>query len=200
MELAGQGRQTDQAHLHESRVQIVSGTRLRIDRLCLFLGLAISGCAADLITKQIAFSRLGPPPSPIHWLWEGYFGFETSINHGALFGLGQGMVPIFAAVSLLAIGGLAFWIFRGGALDSLLLTIVLGLILGGIIGNLYDRLGMWGHAGVRDWIRCSYGSWVWPNFNIADSLLVCGAALMIWHSWREESAAKKAAAAENPPT
>ena len=163
----------------------VSG--MSLTRLCLFLGLATVGCAADLIAKQVSFARLGLPPSPIYWVWEGFFGFETSINHGALFGMGQGLVPVFAAASFVAIAGLAVWVFRGDALESRTLTIALGMILGGILGNLYDRLGFWGHAGVRDWILCCYKSWVWPNFNIADSLLVCGASLMIWHSWRDAS-------------
>jgi lipoprotein signal peptidase len=51
---------------------------------------------------------------------------------------------------------------------------------------------------VRDWIRFSYGSFVWPNFNIADSLLVCSAIYLVWYSFRSapqsESASSKAAA------
>ena len=63
---------------------------------------------------------------------------------------------------------------------------------GGILGNLYDRLGLWTVGvenlpriyAVRDWIRISYGNLVWPNFNLADSLLVCGALLLVWHAFR----------------
>ena len=152
-------------------------------RLALFFGIAVFGCAVDLLTKQIAFARLGEPGGAVWWIWDGYFGFETSINHGALFGIGQGLVPLFAAISFVAVGGISFWVFRGGALDDLLLTIALGMILAGILGNLYDRLGFWGQSGVRDWILCRYQTFTWPNFNIADSLLVCGAGLLIWHSW-----------------
>ena len=133
-------------------------------RLALFLGLATVGCAADLLTKQLVFARLGPPPSPIYWILPEIFGFETSVNHGALFGMGQGMVPVFAGISLLAMLALGIWVLRGGALQSLLLTIALGMILGGILGNLYDRLGFWGHAGVRDWIRFSYRGWDLAQF------------------------------------
>ena len=178
----GQGGQVELAASQHN-----DAPRLRVRRLALFLVLACFGVTADLITKQIAFARLGSPPSPIYWIWEGFFGFETSVNHGALFGMGQGMVPVFATVSFVAIAGLTFWVLIGGALESRLLTVALGLILGGILGNLYDRLGLWGHAGVRDWILCCYESWVWPNFNIADSLLVCGAAMMLWHSWKAET-------------
>ncbi len=165
-------------------------TRVYLWRLALFLTLGLLGCGVDLLTKHLAFSRLGLPSERVYWIWEGFLGFQTAINHGALFGLGQGMVPMLAIVSFAALLGLAIWVVRGGALDSLGLTISLGMILGGILGNLYDRLGLWGHAGVRDWILCCYKEWVWPNFNIADSLLVCGAILMVWLSWQDERSNK----------
>ena len=81
---------------------------------------------------------------------------------------------------------------------DLLLTLALSCVTAGIFGNLYDRLGLPGlrwnstsalhHAGdpvhaVRDWILVMIGPWHWPNFNVADSLLVCGAALLVWHSF-----------------
>jgi len=37
--------------------------------------------------------------------------------------------------------------------------------------------------GVRDWALVRSGPWQWPNFNFADSLLVCGALLLVWHSF-----------------
>jgi signal peptidase II len=175
LELAGEGDRDE-----------VGLSRIASARLVLFIGIAIVGCAADLLTKQLAFERIGEPGGDVWWIFDGYFGFETSVNHGALFGMGQGMVPLFAAVSFLAIGAIGFWVLRGGGLRDLMLTVALGMILGGILGNLYDRLGFWGHSGVRDWILFRYKTFTWPNFNIADSLLVCGAGLLMWHSWRVE--------------
>ncbi len=60
------------------------------------------------------------------------------------------------------------------------------LVMGGIGGNLYDRLGLWWKpgmpeawkSGVRDWILFRYQTYTWPNFNIADSCLVIGAFLL----------------------
>jgi signal peptidase II len=67
------------------------------------------------------------------------------------------------------------------------LTVTLGLVTGGILGNLYDRLNL--HrlpvpfaGGVRDWILLRYGQYTWPNFNIADSLLVAGAIMLAVYS------------------
>jgi signal peptidase II len=83
-----------------------------------------------------------------------------------------------------------------------LLTVALAAVMGGILGNLHDRLGLWSlppgqvaidtHA-VRDWILVQYQGWVWPNFNVADSLLVCGAAALFWHAMRQPATPKHAA-------
>ena len=157
-------------------------------RCVLFLSLAVLGCAADLLTKSWVFQwRTMPSPNNVWWIWEGYVGIETAINTGALFGMGQGKVFFFAAISFLAIGGILFWMFYGRATSDFAVTVALGLILGGILGNLYDRLGLWGDYGVRDWILLRYGSFTWPNFNVADSLLVLGAGTLMWHAYYEKS-------------
>ena len=155
-------------------------------RCVLFLSLAALGCAADLLTKSWVFQWRGmPTPNNEWWIWEGVLGIETAINTGALFGMGQGQVFFFATVSFLAIGGILYWVFLGHVTRDLLVTVALGLILGGILGNLYDWLGFWGQYGVRDWILIRYRSFTWPNFNIADSLLVVGAGILMWHAYRE---------------
>ena len=162
----------------------------------LFGLIAVIGGATDLYTKQRVFDWRGPPQAHVDNTWwvpglEGYVGIQTSVNQGALFGMGQGHSTLFAILSVLAGAGIIFWLFlRGGARDRLL-TIALGSICGGIIGNLYDRLGLWHGSdpeahfqnGVRDWILLRYKDHTWPNFNIADSLLVCGAALLFVHAF-----------------
>jgi len=170
------------------------------NRWVCFFGLAIVGCLADLLSKQYVFSWLGVPTGQvnIYWLIEGYVGIETALNHGALFGLGQNKVWFFATMSFVALGGVAYWLVKVRGIDDWILTITLGLITGGILGNLYDRLGIWSgmtEFAVRDWIRLSYdyNAYVWPNFNIADSLLVCGAGLLFWHSFKNPEAAQQAA-------
>jgi len=174
-------------------------------RCLLFFAIALAGCAVDLSTKTWIFDRLGILNGRTWWMWEDRIGFQTSLNEGALFGMGQGGVPVFVALSVLACIGILIWFFRGGAANSLLITVALGCITAGILGNLYDRLGIHGlkwppgypphHAGdvvhaVRDWIRVMIFGHTWPNFNIADSLLVSGATLLIWHAWRGEEKQK----------
>jgi signal peptidase II len=167
-------------------------------RFLLFAAIVVAGCAADLATKTWIFGRIGVPPGPTEWLWHGHVGFQTSLNEGALFGMGQGGVPVFVVLSVLAGLGIVVWVIRGGVWD-LMQIVALACIEAGILGNLYDRLGLPGltwppgypphlagdrvHA-VRDWILVMIFDRPWPNFNIADSMLVCGAILLVWHAWR----------------
>ena len=147
------------------------------------------GCTIDLATKHWIFAWRGLN-NDIWWIVEGYFGIETAINRGALFGMGQGYTTVFVTLSFIAFFGILYWMFAAGAVYDLLLTVALGAITGGILGNLYDRMGFWAVPGitdtaaVRDWILLCYGEYTWPNFNMADSLLVCGGILIGWHSFR----------------
>lgn len=158
-----------------------------------FLTIASAGAFADLWTKQWAFEWRGlPGERPPWWLIESYVGIETAVNPGALFGLGAGWGLVFAALSILAAVAILVWLYRYRAIDSWWLLVALACILGGVFGNLYDRLGLWNppaqfpqwQSGVRDWILFQYNpDYVWPNFNIADSLLVCGAIMLAIHSF-----------------
>lgn len=169
-------------------------------RYLVFFGLAILGCWLDLSTKSWIFGRLGMPiPGQPNtwWLWEDVFGLQTSLNLGALFGIGQGNVSFFCAMSVIAAIAIVVWLFGAGAARDWLVTVASGLICAGILGNLYDRLGIpglhWNYTNlpfhevgepvyaVRDWILVMIGSWPWPTFNLADSMLVAGAGLIIIH-------------------
>jgi signal peptidase II len=156
-------------------------------RYLVFGIVSTAGCLVDLLTKQWVFAWRGlPQPNNEWWLWEPYVGIETAVNTGALFGFGTGWGRLFALLSVAAAIGIPIWLFWFGAAKSRWLTFALSCIMGGILGNLYDRLGLWiepgmpveWQSGVRDWILFRYRSYTWPNFNIADSLLVCGAAML----------------------
>jgi signal peptidase II len=56
------------------------------------------------------------------------------------------------------------------------------LVLGGAIGNLIDRAVL---GYVIDFLDVYYGSWHWPAFNIADSAITVGVALLLWNSFRQ---------------
>lgn len=162
-------------------------------RWLVFSSAAVLGTSIDLLTKQWVFQWRGLPGQlPPWWLVEPYVGIETAVNPGALFGLGAGWGSLFAALSVLAGVAIVVWLHKFRAIDSWWLVIALACVMGGILGNLYDRLGLWNpppemplwSSGVRDWILFQYNAnYVWPNFNIADSLLVCGAIMLAVHSF-----------------
>ncbi len=180
-------------------------------RILVFLAITVIGCGLDLWTKSLLFDLLGMPgQQPVWWIVPDVFGFHTSLNQGALFGIGQSYTAVFAVLSIFAAVAVLVWLFVYRAAEDWLLTIALGSVMGGIFGNLYDRLGLhglvWppGHpsAGepvyaVRDWILVMIGTWPWPTFNIADSLLVVGAALLLGHAvWLNPPAGSDAPATD----
>jgi signal peptidase II len=154
--------------------------------------------AADLASKEAIFARLGMPGTGRRIeLVPGIFAFETNLNEGALFGMGQGMGWLFAGISLAALAGILTMVARPATRSSGWLLAALALICGGILGNLYDRLGLPGllwHApaerigqpvfAVRDWIHVIVPGVIdWPIFNLADSWLVIGAGMLILSSF-----------------
>jgi len=165
----------------------------------IFATIAVAAAATDLITKEAIFRGLGMPgTNPPVTIIAGVLWLETNLNEGALFGMGQGMGMVFSAVSMAAIGGILAMMSRPATRRDPWLVWALGLIVGGIIGNLYDRLGLPGlawHAplervgtpvrAVRDWIHVVVPGVIdWPIFNLADSWLVIGAALLLLASLR----------------
>jgi signal peptidase II len=178
--------------------------RVPTGRYVTFAAIAGLGCVVDLATKSWIFNRLDFRPgfaAEPEWIVQDIFGLQTSLNFGALFGMGQGQVWFFATLSIVAALAIVYWLFVARAAHDRLLTIALASVMGGILGNLYDRLGLWTLPGsdericaVRDWILFEYHGWTWPNFNIADSLLVCGAAALVWHALRCPASSEATAA------
>ena len=77
-------------------------------RILLFLAIAIGGTGLDLWSKDRLFAELGPPGAyrapdnleSVRWIWPDFFGLQTALNQGALFGMGQGKVWLFATLSI----------------------------------------------------------------------------------------------------
>ncbi|MCX7423382.1 MAG: signal peptidase II, partial [Planctomycetia bacterium] len=140
------------------------------------------------------------------WLGElSTFCLYTSFNEGALWGVGQGYAWLFAALSVVAVFVILFVLLKTPAGRSNWLTFALCLVLGGTLGNLYDRLGWHGYINaktgkpylaVRDFLlftfKSSTSSWSWPVFNYADVFLVTGTGMLVAYSfWSERQAAKQ---------
>jgi signal peptidase II len=116
---------------------------------------------------------------------------QPQVNQGALFGLGnkhEGSANfVFALVSVVAAVAIVTWSYRRTSPGDWLLSTALGLILGGTVGNLYDRIVF---HGVRDFLYWYYGV-NWPVFNVADCCLVCGAFLLLAQAFFAKPVAEK---------
>jgi signal peptidase II len=184
-----------------------------LNRAVVFLLMAALVLAGDLWTKSLVFRDLGYPGTDLdpvvrgaHSVFAAPAGHEgtsvaylngwlsfrlfTSFNRGALWGVGQGYTWLFAALSAAAVIGIPTWLFAFKAARSWWLTVALGLILGGTLGNLYDRIGLPGCVdengltvtAVRDFLLFTFGTFHWPVFNFADVSLVTGAGMLVVHS------------------
>jgi len=101
------------------------------------------------------------------------------LNPGAAFSFlaqGSGWQRWFFTIVGLVACVYIVWLLRKSQSDKLL-CVALSLILGGALGNVLDRI-MYG--AVVDFIDLHYANWHWPAFNIADSAICIGAALIIW--------------------
>jgi len=85
----------------------------------------------------------------------------------------------FAIIAAIASVFLVYMLKRGG---SRMLCGGFALILGGALGNLWDRIAI---GKVVDFLLFHYGGWSWPAFNVADSAITVGAALLILDSFRQ---------------
>ena len=84
---------------------------------------------------------------------------------------------LFTGVALAVSAGVLWWLTRLPARGKSVLTLGLALLLGGAIGNLIDRL-LYGY--VVDFILVYYDKWSYPAFNVADSAITCGVALVLF--------------------
>ena len=133
----------------------------------LFLTLALV-LAADQITKYVISTNLRLGES---WPREGIVRLTYGTNSGSVFGLFPNQTLLLILASVVAVGFLVYF-YRTHAFPSPIARLAIGLLLGGALGNLIDRL----RAGtVVDFIDVGW----WPIFNLADSSIVVGIVLLV---------------------
>jgi signal peptidase II len=156
----------------------------------LFLGLAVLVVVADQITKRLAEDRLRPQRSvPIV---DDVLRLTYVENRGAAFGLLQDQTLFFVLVGLVVIAVIAAS-YRYLPRSGFLLHLALGLQLGGAIGNLVDRARQ---GYVVDFVDFGYHANWWPVFNVADSAIVVGVALLALNALSPSPAEQSASAGD----
>jgi signal peptidase II len=134
---------------------------------------AVAALAADQITKSIAVAHL--QDGPVHVI--GPFSFDLTYNTGIAFSIGIGLTVPIILIAVIVIGGL-IWFAR--STPDLPTAIAAGLVLGGAMGNLSDRLFRGHGGGVVDFIASTF----WPTFNVADACVTCGCILFALRALR----------------
>lgn len=127
-----------------------------------FLGLAALVLTLDQLTKAWLVSYLAPGQS-VNVLGD-YVRLVHSQNNGGLFGLLSGQATVFGLISIVVIGLIVVYHARAGG--GRYLSITLGLLLGGALGNLVDRLRL---GYVVDFVDAGLGDLRWYTFNVADA-------------------------------
>jgi len=145
----------------------------RIRALTIMLALAAAVLAADAISKALVLDKL--PAHPPVRLLGGLLTLDLTFNAGAAFGVGTSYTVVIA---LIVCGVVVSIIRTARRLRSLAWTIALGLLLGGALGNLGDRLFRAPgplRGRVVDWINLPHFPW---TFNLADASITCAAVLI----------------------
>jgi signal peptidase II len=133
---------------------------------------------ADRLTKLWAVRALSDRPIDVI---QGVLTLRYVSNSGGAFSLGQGAPWLFAAVTVVVAGLIVAVAFRS---RSLLSAVALGLVLGGALGNLTDRIVR--GSGLRGRVVDFIDFHVWPIFNLADASIVIGALLLAFTALRAE--------------
>lgn len=146
----------------------------------------------DLVTKRIVEANL-----PVHGPSVDVLGEVVRWSHvkntGSAFSLFQGGRIFFIAFSVVSIL-VILWLARKPRYRSLGPSVCLGMILGGAVGNLLDRVA---YGAVTDWIDVGVGTTRWPTFNVADvgvSIGVCLLFLVLLRGTRPQADAPPAGA------
>ncbi len=122
----------------------------------------------------------------------GFFNLTLAYNPGAAFSFladAGGWQRHFFTVLAAAVSAWIVFMLRRHHGETRL-SLALALIMGGALGNVIDRI-LLGH--VIDFIHVYYRDWDYPAFNLADSAICIGAALMVWDSFRSKPAPEKQA-------
>jgi len=145
-----------------------------------WLALSAVVIALDQWTKQVVLGRFTEGESlPVTSFFNLVLAFNTGAAFSFLANAGGWQRGFFITIALVA-SVVILWLLRKHAREPMFAG-GLALILGGAIGNVWDRIWL---GKVVDFLLFHYQGWAWPAFNVADSAITLGAALLIIDSFR----------------
>lgn len=141
----------------------------------LALSLAAIVLLLDQASKWIILGLFAQPPLFVEVT--GFFNLVLAYNYGVSFGIlntESAWKPwALSALALVIVGILLFWLRRE---QQRWFSIGVGLVIGGALGNVIDRLRL---GAVVDFLDFHLGTWHWPAFNVADSAVVTGVVILL---------------------
>jgi signal peptidase II len=140
-----------------------------------FAGLAALIVVADQLSKAWIAANF-PPGQPPRQVVGEFVRIVQTQNTGGIFGLFGDSAPLLALASTVVIALIVVYQLREGARSHWLLTVALGLLLGGALGNLIDRLRL---GYVIDFVDMGIGDLRWYTFNVADASISMAIVLLI---------------------
>ena len=157
-----------------------------------FWPVSATAVLADCATKRIAIDPLAPTYTP-HEVLGDWVRLVLAYNRNAAMSIpvGPGARLLLAVIAVVMLLVLWVWYRRSEPRDWMTAA-ALGLIAGGAVGNLLDRI-RWGR-GVVDFIDIGVGTTRFPTFNVADAAITCGAVWLAWRFGRSSTDSERAAA------
>lgn len=144
---------------------------------------AVAVVVTDVVTKALAVSLLETLHAPRRVVGD-ILRFALLYNPGAAFGINVGAASRYVFLGLALLALVVLWhLYRSTSPDRPTRALALGLIMGGAVANIINRL--WSARGVVDFIDVGIGGSRWPAFNVADIGISVGAALLAWTFWRD---------------
>lgn len=151
---------------------MTASTRLGRPRWPIFIGLALTIVVLDQLTKAWLVSLISP--GEMIRVVDDWVRLIHTQNSGALFGMFQDQAILFGLASI-GVVALIVW-YHGSSGRNTLLSVALGLLLGGALGNMLDRLRL---GYVVDFVDLGIGDLRWYTFNVADAAISTAILLLI---------------------
>lgn len=139
------------------------------------VAVALAAVILDQVSKWWILAVVMQPPRIIEVT--PFFNIVLTWNRGVSFGMfndgGSANVWIFGVLALVIVVAMTVWLAR---VDRPLVGVAIGLVIGGAIGNVIDRVRL---GGVVDFLDVHVHGWHWPAFNVADAAICVGAVLLV---------------------
>jgi signal peptidase II len=156
------------------------GSRARLGVVVTVVAVLAGVLAADQVVKRLVVDWLGPEAATHRQDVIGsWLAFEYVENTGAAFGILAGRTWLLSVAAVLIVSWFV-WAYGRSLPGFWMMQVAVGLVLGGAIGNLVDRIRL---GYVVDFIAVG----TWPRFNVADSAITIGLVLLFISAFREEA-------------